>query len=589
MFGLMLIVSNPREKQVLKLALEQRGIKVLVSEPNYANFLKSLQYAPDAIIMEYPHECVDQMHFTGLIRKHKKTKGIPILGYGEDRPEPVKKGLIEKGARNYYTRPLKFSNLLLEIQSIAQQKKKTIEVKTVANEKDADISAILSTETLPLKKIELMVKHVSNLMAFPFTVAKVMQLSENSKSGANDLSKAVESDPVITASILKVSNTVFFAALNRKINSIKDAIVRIGFRETKRIVMGMTVMKMFKDETNSFGFDRADFWYHSLACAVIAENIGRRMGSVSPEEAFLAGLLHDFGIIVLDEFFPTIFGKVLERTTDEGSRFIDKETAMLGVNHNDVIAELFKAWKMPDAITEGVVGQYQFHTYKDACDTPGKRIALCVALADALSKSVHLGKECDQFVTPIENWVFETVKLPTGFTPAFLDAVYHDINMFRQFLGLDDRRAAAKETEGAEKSRKIYFVNSANHIFVPPVFYLKEQGFEVEAVQPKAPPAQINSQYDMSVVWTDLSATEDVIRPFTEIIKNGADLTSAAVPEFAPVLALVHHDSRLPDSAQLKNVTYLRHGFDLREMEKRVMLTMSPAAPAAPDASVVAG
>lgn len=570
MFGVMLIVSNERERQILKLAFEQRHIKVIVSEPTYGNFLKILQYAPDVVLMEMPNICNDEVRFASLIRKYKKTKSIPILGYGNPRPEGVLKGFEQKGIVQYFLRPLKFSTIMEHIEVIAKRKNKSLEKKIADSDRVADTELILSTETLPEKKIELMLRHISNLLAFPFTIAKVLQLTQDSRSGAGDLSRAIEADPVIAANILKVSNTVFFASANRKINSIKDAIVRIGFRETKRIVTGMAVMQLFDSEDNNMGFNRKEFWYHSLACGVICEKLAKRMEGISVEEAFLAGLLHDFGIILLDEFFPDLFEKVLERTSDTGGRFIDEQTAMLGINHNDVTVELFAKWKLPDALIDGVVNQYVTDTFEGNVDTPGKRLAICVAMGDILAKALQLGRECDQFVRPVHNWMFQMVKMPTGFSESFLESVHQDVEMFTKFLRLEGNDGQKKGDEGAEVKKKICLANHANHLFVPPVVYLKKEGFEIEVLNPPTRASCQDGAFDLSLVWAGAETPPEIIHEFGQVLRPSGG--SSAQPEFAPVLAVVPEQSSF--TSEHKHIMVLQHGFDLRTLESKIVQTL---------------
>ncbi len=198
---------------------------------------------------------------------------------------------------------------------------KTIEKRDIASERKEDISLILHPDTEPGRKIGAMVRHIANLAAFPFIVAKVLKIAGDEGTGAIELARAARADPYIVAHLLKISNSVFFASTHHRINSVKDAIIRIGFMETRRIVMGMSVMKLFETRNKNLGFDRVDFWYHSLAVAIIAEHAARRAGSVDAEEAFLAGLLHDLGIILLDDYFPEVFDAVLHDTAQHAGSF----------------------------------------------------------------------------------------------------------------------------------------------------------------------------------------------------------------------------------------------------------------------------
>jgi HD-like signal output (HDOD) protein/ActR/RegA family two-component response regulator len=571
MITLMLVSQNERETQILKMAFEQRGLKVLLSKAEYQNYIKTLQFMPDIILMEMPRPHMQQLHFASLIKSHKKGKRIPIIGYG-DAVDPVEKnGILQMGFSVYLERPIKFSQLIKLIENFLKQSNKKLDAKDqVVQDKDRDIELLLATDTLPLKKIEIMTSYVAQLLAFPFTVAKVLNLAESLKSAASDLAKVIEADPVLSTQILKLSNSVLFASINRRIASMKDAIVRIGFRETKRLVMSMSVMKLFKEENMSAGFDRTGFWYHSLATGIIAERLARRLGTVNSEEVFLSGLLHDFGIIVLDEFFPTILFRVLEDTSNRGALFIDRETAILGVHHNDVVKELFAKWKLPELVSEGVIKQYEVDLFKDAIDSPGKKYATCVAMGNILAKAMMLGKECDMYVSPIDNALFAFAKMQTGFTKSFLDDVHAEMNLYREFLKLDSPQAASTDAVQTGEKKRLGVVNLTNNVFVPPIHYLGKEGHAVNPILATTPLAKYDCAFDALLVWAGAETTADDLAKYQHVVKYSETPPEAGKPPvFAPVLALVPREAaNLAQNEKCTGMSFTYTSMDLRQLDK---------------------
>ena len=563
----MIISEHERETQILKLAFEQKNISVKISSPEYQNFIKIQQFVPDILLLELPKVAHSQLHFAELVKRHKKTKQIPIISYGDLLDEATKNGLVNKGIFKYIDRPLKFS-VLLEIiaLNLKKQNKEIGTQKNPANDKEKDVALLFSKETLGSKKIEIMVEYVSGLMAFPFTVAKVLQLAESEKSAAGDLAKVIQADPVISAQLLKISNSVLFASLNRRIASVKDAIIRVGFRETKRLVMSMSVMTLFSDQNKNLGFDRTDFWYHSLVCGIISERLAKQMGTLSAEEAFLAGILHDFGILLLDEFFPSVFSKTLEKTVDTGSRFITCEKSILGVTHNDMLAELFTKWKLPESISDGIVNQYRFSEFKNNLDTPSKKIALCVGMSDILAKTASLGRECDQFITPIDNWAFEAVKMPAGFTAGVLDDISSQMKLYGQFLKLDNKKSAPDPD--AEKI-KIGVANPGKSIFVPPLTYLQKEGYGATPMVRLEALKNYNGVMHCVVLWADESATVETISQFNRLAKLSDQPTAPGkAPDCAPLLVFVDKNSEhLAQKEELSAVSFFSKSFDVRHLD----------------------
>jgi HD-like signal output (HDOD) protein len=569
MASVMLASENTREMQVLKLALEQKNIKVLTCSADYGNYVKILQYLPDIILIELPRISLTQLHFTDMLKSHKKTKKIPIISYGDKIDDPFKKNLLEKGILYYISRPLKIS-VVLDIlgKNLKLLNKEMNAPQAQVLDMEKDIELLMSSQAPASKKIEVMTAHVNKLLAFPFTVAKVLQLADSEKSAAADLAKVIQADPVISAQLLKISNSVLFASVNRKIGSVKDAIIRVGFKETRRLVMSMSVMKLFGETNKNIGLDRKAFWFHSLVCGIIAERIARQMGTVNTEEAFLAGILHDFGILLLDEFFPTVFARVLEDAADKNSQFILSERAMLGVTHNDLVGELFSQWKLPDSVTEGIVGQYQFSGYQNNLDMPGKKIALCVGVSDILAKTVGFGRECDRYISPIANWVFESVRMPAGFTGHFLEDITHQITLYREFLKLDNKEAGmgVKGKEGAEKN-PIGVINHAKDVFVPPLLYLQKEEYDAVPLTVDAP--NTANGVDEVILWADATITVDSIMQASKIVRaREGPLQGQTAPVGSPMVIFIDEQAPvLSHKNELANVQFFSKSFDLRQLD----------------------
>ena len=567
----LLMSENEREAQILNLGLNQSGVQVVRSKADYKNYTLSLQYQPDFLLMELPKTCSEQLYIAGLIKKHPRFRALPIIGYGDVVDAAAKKTITKGSFSNYLERPLKFSELLAVIDKLLKPASKALAAAPARTEekKAQDYEKLLKPETLPSEKLETMAQYVSRLMAFPFTIAKVLRITNDEKTGAGHLAQAISIDPNITTNILKVSNSVFFISSNRRISSIKEAIVRIGFVETKKIVMGMMVPKMLSETVKSLGFNRMDFWHHSLAAGLFAEKIAKFMPDVAPEMAFLAGLLHDIGVIIIDEFFPDFFAASLKETSAHSGHFPEEQTALFGMNHKDLIAKLFPTWKMPHELTNAIVNQFHCADTVDKADTMEKKLTLCVMLGNLLAKVAHFGRECDQFVWPLENWVFEQTRIGSIITEKFIDDVHQGIIKYSSFLGLEERDYSQDlRSNSSARDFRIGIVNAAEHIFIPAELYLKGKGYHVERVlesESKAP--STHKQFSLVIVWAGSAAiTQDYIgscAAFDRYRKIPA--TATATSDTAPVLLMVPPDFR-PDSLPA-GISLMSNRFDLRELD----------------------
>jgi HD-like signal output (HDOD) protein/AmiR/NasT family two-component response regulator len=566
MITLMLSDSNIHEFQVLEAVFTQYQFVVIPLNPSYQFYVKMLQYAPEIVLLEMPSLCKDQLHFVELMRKHKKLLSVPIIGFGDTINTMVFNHYRKTGLNVYISRPLKISVLIEKIE-MQLHKKVLAENKEVESTQD-DLSFLLDVKQLPLKKIEFMANHVSKLLAFPFTATKVISLSSNDTSGAKQLSQVINADPTISAQILKIANSVFFASLNRRINSIHDAIVRIGFNETKRIVISMAVMNLFDQKMHNAGFDRIDYWYHCIGCAIIAERIARRNSIINADEAFLSGLLHDLGILLMDEFFPSVLSHILNITTENTTDFIDEEKAAMGITHIDFTSNLFEHWKIPLNITRGITKKVNFRLLaRDMVED--SQIGLCIGMAEMLSKTLFLGQECDQFVRPMENELFDIVRLPTGFTDSFVKDVYNDMLFYQQFLKLDKNEFITNH-EGIKNAAdlKIGVVNISKDLFVPPVLYLRKEGATVQELFTDNI-EKIKDKFDILIVWCkDNCLMEDMIS-FTTIPRRKNDLLPSLTCTTLPVILIIKPSSPL-ESLEHPQINLLPQSIDMRKFDRAI-------------------
>ncbi|MFP4520504.1 MAG: HDOD domain-containing protein, partial [Fibrobacterota bacterium] len=224
MNNILLISSNKKEEEVLKLLLEQSSFKVISSIPDYANYLKILQFKPRLILIEMPSNYVNQISYMKMVRRNKNTRKTPIISFGSHSDKFITNSFVASGSNEYISRPLKAKDLLEKFQRLLRLK--SLPSEKNKNEEEQELSEIMLDENKAgSEKINAVVSHVDKVLAFPFTVAKLLKISSSEESGASDLAKVIKSDPVITAKILKVCNSVLFATRNNKtISDVKKAI-----------------------------------------------------------------------------------------------------------------------------------------------------------------------------------------------------------------------------------------------------------------------------------------------------------------------------------------------------------------------------
>lgn len=536
----MLSDSNIHESHVLETAFNQNHFVVIQFNPSLKFYVKLLQYAPEVVFLEMPPLCKDQLRFIELVRKHKRFASIPIIGFGDIVNVMVYNNYRKTGINSYIARPLKFSIIINSIEKYLN--KKLIDDSKPAEQTPDSCSFLFSKDELPLKKIEFMTDRVSKLLAFPFTATKVMSLSNNDNTGAKQLSQVIISDPTISAQILRMANSVFFASLNRRISSIHDAIVRIGFSETKRIVISMAVMDLFDKKIHNAGFNRTGFWFHSISCAIIAEHIARRGKIVNGDDAFLSGLLHDLGILLMDEYFPEVLSCLLNNTADNASDFISEEKKAMSITHIDYTVALFDKWKIPVCITRGIAKKEKFRIYADDM-IEESQIGFYIGIAESLVKSLMIGQECDEFVSPVDNELFVKARLPAGFNESFIKEILKDIEFYQKFLKLDQSELMTFKSEIENFScLKIAVINIDKVYFIPPLLYLRQEGVTVQEFH-TIDKNELHEMFDIIFVWYSKNQSAEELSSLTDITRRKNDSLTLLTAQAQPVLLIVSNET----------------------------------------------
>ena len=109
-----------------------------------------------------------------------------------------------------------------------------------------------------------------------------------------DFAKVIQTDQAISSKMLKLVNSPFYG-FSGKISTISQAIVILGFNTIRNILLSLSVFALLPKDTELGEFQISNFWEHSIGCGVISKAFGQKLGIKDPEEAFLAGLLHDIG------------------------------------------------------------------------------------------------------------------------------------------------------------------------------------------------------------------------------------------------------------------------------------------------------
>lgn len=154
------------------------------------------------------------------------------------------------------------------------------------------------------------------LYALPQTLSEVLRVVADDSTGADDLAKVLMRDPAMTARVLRTVNSPYYG-MGRKVGTVSQAVVTLGMRQVTALALSTSVYTMTEKWQSSF--DRVRFWRHSLETAIAARDLAEKCGYKKTEEMFVAGLLHDIGLLVLERSFPQQYQKMWRQSLGNGS------------------------------------------------------------------------------------------------------------------------------------------------------------------------------------------------------------------------------------------------------------------------------
>jgi putative nucleotidyltransferase with HDIG domain len=262
---------------------------------------------------------------------------------------------------------------------------------------------------------------IRNLPTLPVVVQKVRQTVGDPNSDAAKLATIIEDDPAMMTRILKVVNSAFYAG-REPVTSVQMAVARMGMRAVGNIAMSTAVFSSFGKSPQG-GFDREEFWRHSIctgiAAAVVYDSAKNALSSRFTKDVLhLAGLLHDIGKIVFDQFFHDEFRKALEMSAMQMISLADAECRVTGVNHMEVGAWLGEKWHLNEDLLQVI----KWHQDPNAAEAKYWDMVALVHTANYICNQEKIGNSGNNVPSFLPH-VWKRMGLGVGDIPAVVDRV----------------------------------------------------------------------------------------------------------------------------------------------------------------------
>ncbi len=259
------------------------------------------------------------------------------------------------------------------------------------------------------------------LQPVPQAALKIMRLIEEDDYDIRLLAAELRKDQVLSARTLQLANSVMFSTRQR-IESIDQALMHLGVNLVMKFVIAAAVEGFFAQSGMGYSLCRGGLYHHAVGVAVIAEQLARLTGAAKPGIAYAAGLLHDIGKVVLDQFvggaYPLFYRQLIEEGTTD---FTQAEQALFGTTHPAVGFQLAQRWSFPDSLAEAIRSHHE--------PEPGSRhrgLGSLVFLSNLLMSRFHAGQEIGRQVTRTITPRLAAVGLAPGQQPQIVDLIPMD-------------------------------------------------------------------------------------------------------------------------------------------------------------------
>jgi putative nucleotidyltransferase with HDIG domain len=208
-----------------------------------------------------------------------------------------------------------------------------------------------------------------------------------------EIAEKVRMDQVLSAKVLRLCNSAFIA-LRKKVDSIDQALIMLGEKQILRLVVSISLERFFFDSGRGYSLCKGGLYYHALGTALVAEMLAKFSGKASPSIAYTAGLLHDIGKVVLDQYMVPAFLDFYRRTHTDGVALTDVEREMFGLDHTEAGRKLAERWSLPQNLID-TISQH----HKPELGVEGADLTCLVYLADLIMSRFMVGKELERLDT----------------------------------------------------------------------------------------------------------------------------------------------------------------------------------------------
>lgn len=260
------------------------------------------------------------------------------------------------------------------------------------------------------------IRQCPSLPSLPSIAMQVLEMAQKDAVDIAEIARIISKDPALSGKILRTVNSSFYGR-SQSISTISHALVILGLQSVKTLVLGFSLVTNLK-QTKSKGFKHLIYWRRSIYAATAARTIASRAAVVQQEECFLAALLMDIGLLVLDQVLGEEYDRIHEQTPIH-AQLIAAENAALDINHAQVAGILAAQWKLPPVLSEPMA---HHHDPSVILDPTVRKLADVVHLAGCCA-DVFVEENAAQPITTVRHLCHERYNMSEAEADAMLEEI----------------------------------------------------------------------------------------------------------------------------------------------------------------------
>jgi HD-like signal output (HDOD) protein len=512
----LVLLYSPRRRirDILTVGLTQHDYHIIQAELSYLATVKAYQFLPDLVIIDITAGHAKDVLLIPRLRRSGRTRHVSILVIApRDLRGCIDALLAESGDSgisipsdgiDILEYPFNFADLEKKVKNLALLFLHAPAGDAAGHSGDqrgkAGVSDQLFDYAIPAeKKLAMIEGMVHKQWVFPYTVLRALDIMDSDAGCCKELAKCISTDLSASASILKVANTVQYARRGKPISDITDAVVRLGFRETRNLLACLALIDLSPDIERKYGFSRQEFWLHSLATALISEKLCIDAGHRRPELGFIAGLVHDLGKIPLDNNCHPAFLRLLESAADHLTSFYDTEESMMGFSHCELAHYLTNKWNFPATISSAILNHHDAERIATVTTPIDRIVHQSVFAANCMAKAMNLGHSCDEAIQEIPPHFLQELRIPRGPSDRFFMDIFRNLRLLCQYLNIPIKNLMLGTLRPDFEKCEIVVVLGKTIGFHPIILALRNNGFNVSVVSAFSRESHENARAVLSI------------------------------------------------------------------------------------------